>query len=1152
MHRRFSSGKHFMRIIKPKDRIEESHDLAAKTTMLPLASRVKFLCRLLFLPLLVLGLENKGLAFPQSSTLFPLLAQLSATNPDEASRLNAAFVKLGVPAYKELCNMLVPMGRGDGTKARLALSGLALYVSRTGAEKERKQFTDALILALRANAHSEVKTFLIKQVQLTGGKESVAPLKSFLFDEKLCEPATQALLAIHGSEAEAAFVQALPTSSGAPRLTIIKALGELRSKTAAPELLKLAADKNIDVRSVTRTALANSGELAAMPLLSEAVSSEASQQARADYLLFAQRRAEAGDKQTSSTICREVLANRNGRFASHEQANALSTLVTALGAEALPDLLAVLDRDDARLQNAALQLAQEISGEAATAQWLNKMKQVAPAARARIVAMLGARGDQSAARALREALSSTDEVLALAAIPALAKLSGKESVPTLLQVLQTTRSAERVAAIKLALLALPLEKNLTRMIELLPNIAASARVALLEVIASRHTRSAFEAVVARANDEERSVRLAAIKALENISEAGDLPRVIDLMLATTSEAEVSALQKAIVTVAAQIPETEKRAEPVLIKQKNSNGEQQIKLLQTLARLGGAKAFEQVLGETKNPNADIRDAAIRALADWPEPVALPELLRLAREEKDLSYHVLAMRAALRLLDAAEFPSEEKLRLYREAISLAHRVDEKKLALAGLANVKSIAALDFVSAFFDEDTLSLEAALAAIKIAETQRRERLSIDGAEIAKTLIGKASEPNLRKKLAQHFEAQAESNQPPEGFVGLFNGRDLTGWKGLVENPAKRAQMGSEEMAAAQTKADSIMNAHWKVLDDGVLYFEGQGYQNICAAQDYSDFELLIDWKIEPNGDSGLYLRGSPQVQIWDAVQRQIGSGGLFNNQKNPSTPLQVADRPVGEWNTFRIIMIGEAVTVYLNEALVVDNVPLENYWERESPLYSTGQIELQAHNSPLYFKNIFIREIPRPGQLFSGFLFNGKDLSGWQIIGGKAGSWKVENGILYTEGEGGGWISTTSEYANFKLELDFRVPPEGNSGVFLRAPHEGDPAYTGMEVQVLDDYAAKWAQLKTWQYTGSIYAVQAPTERASRPANEWQHYEIVCDGPHVQVTLNEKKIIDANLIEHMDKEKPHPGLKRRRGYIGMQNHSTRVEYRNIVLSELE
>jgi len=189
---------------------------------------------------------------------------------------------------------------------------------------------------------------------------------------------------------------------------------------------------------------------------------------------------------------------------------------------------------------------------------------------------------------------------------------------------------------------------------------------------------------------------------------------------------------------------------------------------------------------------------------------------------------------------------------------------------------------------------------------------------------------------------------------------------------------------------------------------------------------------------------------------------------------------------------------------------------------------------------------------LYSGKLFNGSDLSGWQRVGGKEGSWKVENGILRTEGGGGGWLSTDREYSDFKLELDFRVSAGGNSGVFLRAPHQGDPAYSGMEIQVLDDYAEKYARLKPWQYTGSIYGVQAPSTRASKRANEWQHMVIVCQGPMVKVTLNGTLIVDANLIKHMDKEATHPGLKRRQGYIGLQNHNTLVEYRNIRITELK
>lgn len=199
-------------------------------------------------------------------------------------------------------------------------------------------------------------------------------------------------------------------------------------------------------------------------------------------------------------------------------------------------------------------------------------------------------------------------------------------------------------------------------------------------------------------------------------------------------------------------------------------------------------------------------------------------------------------------------------------------------------------------------------------------------------------------------------NTPPPGFKALFNGRDLTGWKGLVADPPKRAAMSGVELAAAQSQADRQMREHWRV-EDGALTYDGKG-NNLCTQQDYADFELLVDWKIEPGGDSGIYLRGSPQVQIWD---RPEGSGGLYNNQKNPNKPAFKADRPPGEWNRFRILMIGEKVTVFLNGELIVHNVTLENYWERDKPIYPTGPIELQHHGNRLQFKNIYIREIPQP-----------------------------------------------------------------------------------------------------------------------------------------------------------------------------------------------
>ena len=196
-------------------------------------------------------------------------------------------------------------------------------------------------------------------------------------------------------------------------------------------------------------------------------------------------------------------------------------------------------------------------------------------------------------------------------------------------------------------------------------------------------------------------------------------------------------------------------------------------------------------------------------------------------------------------------------------------------------------------------------------------------------------------------------NVPPAGFKALFNGQDLTGWKGLIPINV-RGQVTAEELERKQAEANEKVLPHWTVRD-GVLHYDGQG-QSLQTVQDFTNFELLVDWKIAPGGDSGIYLRGSPQLQIWD---RPEGSGGLYNNQKGPNKPLQVADKPVGEWNTFRIVMVGEQVTVYLNDVLVVDKVTMENHWERSQPIYSAGPIELQHHSSPLEFKNIFIKELP-------------------------------------------------------------------------------------------------------------------------------------------------------------------------------------------------
>ena len=208
----------------------------------------------------------------------------------------------------------------------------------------------------------------------------------------------------------------------------------------------------------------------------------------------------------------------------------------------------------------------------------------------------------------------------------------------------------------------------------------------------------------------------------------------------------------------------------------------------------------------------------------------------------------------------------------------------------------------------------------------------------------------------------------PAGFTAYFDGNPdqlKTMWKGVTtdekfDNPKVRQAATPEKRAEMQKKADAQRDAHWHVRN-GNLFFDGyRGGYSLATYKDLKDFELWADWRtMSITGDSGLYLRGSPQVQIWDAYnQWGIGSGGLYNNKKNPDKALKIADRQVGDWNRFHVIMRGEKVTVWLNGELVVDNVTLENYWDRSQPIFPVEQLELQCHGDPTEWRNIFIKEL--------------------------------------------------------------------------------------------------------------------------------------------------------------------------------------------------
>lgn len=507
--------------------------------------------------------------------------------------------------------------------------------------------------------------------------------------------------------------------------------------------------------------------------------------------------------------------------------------------------------------------------------------------------------------------------------------------------------------------------------------------------------------------------------------------------------------------------------------------------------------------------------------------------------------------------------QQLLYLQDLMEAATNPVDRRQILSMTESIPGLPTLMFVGKQLEDTMLRKQAALIAARMALKDKRinGRAVRDILEKSLPLIGGSDSAILRSTLTAHIKYMSYD----QGFVALFNGRDLQGWKGLVGNPISRSSMDEKALLEAQSLANVQARNDWKV-EEGRLVFTGHG-DNLCTDKQYGDVELYVDWKITEKGDAGIYLRGSPQVQIWDISRKevgaQVGSGGLYNNQQHPSKPLVVADNKIGDWNTFHIIMLGDKVTVYLNGVLVADQVVLENYWDRKRPIFAKEQIELQAHGTRVEYRNIYIKEI-REDMKFelteaekkAGFemLFDGTHLDKW--VGNKTG-YPIQDGAMVVDpaGGSGGNIYTAAEYADFDFRFEFQLTPGANNGLGIRSPLRGDAAYKGMELQILDNDAPVYSNLKVYQYHGSIYGVLPALRGYLKPVGEWNQQIVEAKGNKIKVTLNGQVILNADIGDAIqfgtaDKQ-DHPGLKNKTGHIGFLGHGDVVRFRNIRVKSL-
>ncbi len=416
----------------------------------------------------------------------------------------------------------------------------------------------------------------------------------------------------------------------------------------------------------------------------------------------------------------------------------------------------------------------------------------------------------------------------------------------------------------------------------------------------------------------------------------------------------------------------------------------------------------------------------------------------------------------------------------------------------------------------------------------------------------------------------AAAPNPPAGFTALYNGVDLTGWRGGDTTSHRGYLALSPEQRAERDKAwTADMLAHWKADGDELLN-DGKG-KYATTVKEYGDFELTLEYNMAPLGDSGIYLRGLPQVQIWDPANAKEkkngadkGSGALWNNGlNNGKFPLVLADKAPGEWNTLRIVMVGARVSVWLNGKQTVDHATMENYYDRKAALAAKGPICLQTHGAPISWRNVAIRAIAGEeanrilsAKAAAGFksIFNGKDFTGWA---GPVENYEVIDGGIRCKTGKGGTPYYNQDLTDFAVRLEFKLPKGGNNGLALRYPGTGNTAYVGMcELQVLDDnYDKVKGKIDPRQVHGSAYGMVAAQRGFQRPVGEWNFQEVTVKGSTIRVELNGSVILDADLSKVdlatvMAKSK-HPGLGLTEGYFGFAGHNDPVAFRNISLKEL-
>ena len=898
-----------------------------------------------------------ALALPlQAQTALELADKLPAENAAAGQAVLADLVKLGEPGLRALAEALVPAGTGDDTKFRFALNGLVYYVSRPGAEAERQLLSTTLLAALAARTEPEVRGDLIRFLQRCGGPEAVAPLAALLHDEQLGAPAAAALLSIGGDEVTQAFVKALP-DAGVQQVTIIEALGQLGAKAAVPGLVQAAGSDDRMVRQAAWDALSRLGEPAAVPALLKA-SQVDDVRDRTVATAACLRLAEGLPKADGAKLCRELLASHTGEAETHAAADALTTLVRLVGADAAPQLFGAVASPYADLRRAAADLLVKLPGDAVRDDIISGAEQGEPAARAELIRVLRLRGETAASELILRACADPDPLVREAALQAAATLATPEAVQSIAKAAGQAEG-DQARTLNELLRQLRAEKVLEPCLGLWPDATPGLKIVILNLLTARGGAPQRTLVGQALTDADAGVRRAAAMALGAVSTPADLPDLLASYLAADAK-DRGPLLNAVVATARREPDLTTQGKPLQAAYDAADEAGKLALLDIWDALAGPVAMQAIQAAKMQPG-DIGQVATDILDGWRDSgeINLAERRPVTTSVAQQGNHTPEL--------AVDGNSSDKANSawFGDAWPSWYRVD-----------LGAAVPLDAVQIWFYWDSRYYQ---YTVDVSPDAKEWTTVVDATENTKPAdatgvtqrfaptVGRYVRLNILKNSANEavhlveFKVYAEGTlpvpKPPappvqdeEGFIALFNGTDLTGWTGATNGYQ---------------------------VEDGNLVCIPEIGGKLMTEREYSDFILRFDFRLTPGTNNGVGIRAplpgdaaynGMEIQILDDTAAQYAK--LQPYQYHGSVygvcPCERGHQmPLGEWNSEEIRAWDRRITVTLNGVVITDcdldeaRLPFTlDHKDHPGLMNETGHIGFLGHGSRVELRNIRIREI--------------------------------------------------------------------------------------------------------------------------------------------------------------------------------------------------